>query len=139
MNAGTMIASTDNGTYRTTNGGATWTLQTTVGYMTLARSPANPSIIYGSTGSPIYQSLDNGVTWSFKGSLPACCANGIIADPINANTAYAYGSSTFRSAEDCEQWHKLESRNYWPSREPKYRQDGCGLGRQPLWCARGAL
>src|ERR1019366_8590924 len=48
---------------------------------------------YGSTGSPIYQSIDNGLTWSFKGSLPACCASGIIADPINAGTAYAWGSS----------------------------------------------
>ena len=92
MNAFTVVASTDNGTYRTTNGGATWTQQTTVGYMTLARSPATPSTIYGSTGSPIYQSIDNGVTWLFKGSLPACCAAGIVADPLNAATAYVINS-----------------------------------------------
>jgi Beta-propeller repeat/Putative binding domain, N-terminal len=92
VNAGTIVASTDNGTYRTTNGGATWTQQTTVGYMTLARSPATPSTIYGSTGQPIYQSIDNGVTWSFKGSISACCQGGIIADPLNAATAYVINS-----------------------------------------------
>jgi len=92
VNAGTIVASTDNGTYRTTNGGATWTQQTVVGYMTLARSPASPSTIYGTTGSPVYQSIDNGVTWLFKGSLPSCCAGGIVADPTAAGTAYVINS-----------------------------------------------
>ena len=91
VNAGTFIASTDNGTYRSVNGGATWTQQTVVGYMTLARSPASSSTIYGTTGSPIYQSTDNGVTWLFKSSWPQCCAADLIADPTNASTAYAIG------------------------------------------------
>ena len=92
VNAGIMIASTNNGTYRTTNGGATWVQQTPDGYMTLARSRANTATIYGSTGSPIYQSTDNGVTWTFKGSLVACCGGGIVADPLNAAAAYVFNS-----------------------------------------------
>lgn len=91
-NASNMIASTNNGTYRTTNGGTMWTEQTPIGYMTLARSRANAATIYGLTGSPIYQSTDNGVTWIFKGSLPVCCGGGIVADPSNAATAYVFNS-----------------------------------------------
>ena len=91
-NPGTVVASSDNGTFRTTDNGATWQQQTSVGYMTLARSPANPATIYGSTGSPIYQSIDNGVTWLFRGSIAVCCAAGIIADPSSAATAYVFYS-----------------------------------------------
>jgi hypothetical protein len=89
-NAGTIIASTEAGIYRTTDRGGTWTQQFSGGYLNLSRSPANSSTIYGLSGS-VYQSSDNGVTWLFKGS-PVCCGGDIIADPLNAATAYVFNS-----------------------------------------------
>src|ERR1019366_7625136 len=47
------------------------------------------------SGTAIYQSTDDGVTWSFKGSVPQCCATDIVADPTNASTAYVFGFSPF--------------------------------------------
>jgi hypothetical protein len=88
VNAGTFVASTNSGTYRTTNNGSTWTQQSPVRFITHTRSRANPVIIYGLTGGQVYQSIDNGVTWNFKGTLPKCCLEGFIADPLNAAAAY---------------------------------------------------
>lgn len=91
MNAGTLLASTNSGLYRTTNSGGTWTQQFFGGWR-LARSPANPATIYARAYSAIYQSVDNGLTWGFRGALIGCCTtwSDIIADPINASTAYAF-------------------------------------------------
>ena len=86
---GTIVVSTENGIYRTTNGGGTWTQQSTVSYLTLSRSPANPAVIYGFNCNS-YQSTDNGVTWNYKGTTSPNCANRIVADPLTASTAYAY-------------------------------------------------
>jgi hypothetical protein len=93
-NAGTIVVSTENGIYRTTNGGGVWT-QTFPSSLNLSRSPANPATIYGVSGSAIYQSINGGVTWNFRGSLPQCCATDIVADPANAGTAYVFGFSPF--------------------------------------------
>ncbi len=93
-NAGTIVVSTENGTYLTTNGGGTWT-QTFPSSLNLSRSPANPATIYGVSGSAIYQSTNSGETWNFSGSLPQCCATDIVADPVNASTAYVFGFSPF--------------------------------------------
>jgi hypothetical protein len=90
--AGTIVVSTENGIYRTTNSGTTWTQQSGVSYLTLSRSPANPVVIFG-YNCDVYQSTDNGVTWNYKGTTYPNCANRIIADPVNANTAYVWGSS----------------------------------------------
>jgi hypothetical protein len=94
--AGTIVVSTENGIYRTTNGGGTWTQQSTVSYLTLSRSPANPAVIYG-FNCDSYQSTDNGVTWNYKGTTYPNCANRIVADPLTASAAYAYsyGSPAF--------------------------------------------
>jgi hypothetical protein len=90
--AGTIVVSTENGIYRTTNGGGTWTQQSTANYLSLARSPANPAVIYGYNCNA-YQSTDNGVTWNYKGTTSPNCTNRIVADPLSASTAYAWGSS----------------------------------------------
>lgn len=94
VNAGTLLASTENGVFRTTNDGLVWTRQSSIN-LNLSRSLAVSSTVYGISGTGIYQSTDNGVTWQLKGSLPQCCGSEIVADPIDPATAYVYGSSTF--------------------------------------------
>jgi len=90
--AGTIVVSTESGIYRTTNGGGTWARQSTANYLSLARSPANPAVIYGYNCSA-YQSTDNGVTWNYKGTTSPNCTNRVVADPLNASTVYVWGSS----------------------------------------------
>jgi photosystem II stability/assembly factor-like uncharacterized protein len=92
--AGRIVVSTENGIYRTTDGGGTWTQQSSLSYLTLSRSPANPAVIYGYNCNA-YQSTDNGATWNYKGTTSPNCANRVVADPLRAGTAYAYGSSAF--------------------------------------------
>ncbi len=97
VHSGTLVVSTDAGIYRSTNSGSTWTSQSPVAKAFLSRSPANPSTIYAMTvAGRSYLSTDNGVTWNYEGSV----ANGyfpIIADPLNAGTAYAYPFLTTNS------------------------------------------
>ena len=90
LNSSTIVAATENGIYRTTNGGVNWTHQSQDAVNYLARSPSLPTTIYGFTGSSVYQSVDDGLTWSFKGSIAVCCGIGIVADPLNPATAYVY-------------------------------------------------
>jgi hypothetical protein len=88
---GTIVVSTENGISRTTNGGGTWTQQSDSGYLGLARSPANPAVIYGFNCNA-YQSIDGGVTWNYKGTTSPNCTNRIVADSMSASTAYVYGN-----------------------------------------------
>lgn len=94
---GTIVISNENGIYRTTNGGGTWTQELSSGNMSLSRSPANSAVIYGLYSNSVYQSADDGVTWAFMGTTPQCCPSNIQSDPINASVAYVYssGNSTF--------------------------------------------
>jgi hypothetical protein len=90
--AGAVVASTENGIYRTTNGGGTWTQQSSLSNLTLSRSPANPAVIYGFNCNA-YESTDNGVTWNYQGTTSPKCEYHIVADPLSASTAYAWGST----------------------------------------------
>lgn len=90
--AGAIVVSTENGIYRTTNGGGTWTQQSTAAYLTLSRSLADPAIIYALNCNS-YQSTDNGITWNYRGTTPNCAVR-IVADPLNASTAYAWSPSS---------------------------------------------
>lgn len=93
------VVITESGIYRTANGGATWTQQFNSSFYSsadLSRSPASPGTIYViQCCSSIYQSTDDGVTWNYMGytnfnGYP----NGILADPLTADTVYAYGYSS---------------------------------------------
>jgi len=100
------VVLTEGGMYRTVNGGASWTQQLAlyaVGSSSyLARSPAASGTIYAGiccAGGPgtfqlmIYQSTNDGVTWTFTGNTPSQAvgsAGGLLADPLTANTLYLY-------------------------------------------------
>jgi FG-GAP-like repeat/Beta-propeller repeat len=103
VTSGTIVVTTEQGIYRTTNGGGSWTQQLS-GLFTagsLSRSPAAAGTIYAveSTGGfpTAYLSTDGGITWATKGTVPVTLfapnfvqGSGIVADPLTAGTAYAF-------------------------------------------------
>ncbi len=89
----TLVASTDIGLFKTTDGGTTWTLENSTGLVFFSRSPVVTNTIYGVNASSAYKSLDGGSTWNRAGSLGQCCGTVVVADPLTANTAYVFGQS----------------------------------------------
>jgi hypothetical protein len=87
---GVLVAATESGIYRSINSGSSWTLSSTEANTYLSRSPASGSTIYAVACcySSVYRSTDDGVSWTYRGTPGA--ANQIVADPVNANIAYAY-------------------------------------------------
>ncbi len=95
VTSGTLLVSTEQGIYRTTNGGTSWTQQLSglFGTLFLARSPATPSTIYAVQGAGNTRiSTDNGVTWTTQGTSVSP-AGGIVADGVNVQAAYVFGGS----------------------------------------------
>ena len=90
--AGTVVASTETGVYRTTNSGTTWSLAPPgVSNAQISRSASNSSTIYAVVccASAVYKSTDGGASFQFLGSTGTPTTT-ILADPLNANVAYAY-------------------------------------------------
>ncbi len=109
----TAVVLTESGIYRTTNSGGSWTQQSAVAFSLsnssfVARSPASPGTIYATTCcSAVYQSTDDGVTWSYKGSAPTQ-AQGILADPLTVGTVYIFGYASpyvFKSTDGGATWN----------------------------------
>ncbi len=106
--SGTIVVTTEQGIYRTTNGGSAWTQQLSGLFWagSLSRSPASASTLYAleqpnapqqatSANASVYLSTDGGITWNPQGALPAGFVwdtniAGIVADPLNAATAYVF-------------------------------------------------
>jgi hypothetical protein len=96
------VALTDAGIYRTVNGGASWTQESSIQFnyytseSSVSRSPVAPGTIYAaSCCDSVYQSTDDGLTWTYMGfSSIGCCAASILADPLTANTVYLYGGGS---------------------------------------------
>jgi Beta-propeller repeat/S-layer homology domain len=124
VNPGTFVVGTEQGIYRTTNGGAVWTQQFPGVFLNVAlsRSPANSNTIYAEgqlpcsscTSSGIYLSTDNGVTWTLQGPSPtrlqtgsSFIAGGIVADPVSASTAYVFSfyPTVFKTTDSGVSWY----------------------------------
>ena len=93
LTSGILVAVTENGIYRTTNGGTSWTQQLPgQGFTALARS-ASASTIYALQPNNVYLSSDNGVTWTYQGSTGSGYYNGLVADPVSASTIFLYSAN----------------------------------------------
>jgi PKD repeat protein len=89
-----LIAFTNNGIYRTSNGGTNWTqVQTTNSFKDGEFQPGNPNVVYGA-GTRFWKSTDGGVTWTNTATgLPANTsidrmAIAVTNDPTGSNYVY---------------------------------------------------
>ena len=111
-----VLAATNNGLVRTTDGGSTWGFYGDAGvsFFTLAADPSNALVLYaGSTdGSGIFKSTDGGNHWvaSNKG-LPASGSSqpiitSLAVDPSKTTTVYAatFGNGFFKSSDGGATW-----------------------------------
>ncbi|HKA36872.1 MAG TPA: hypothetical protein VKH43_08635 [Thermoanaerobaculia bacterium] len=119
-NSSTVLAATNNGLVRTTDGGSSWSFYGNAGvsFYTLAADPSNAQVLYAgnTSGSGMYKSTDAGAHWSSinKGlptnqisgnsSLPLITSFAI--DPTNTATVYAttYGNGLFKSTDGGANW-----------------------------------
>ena len=87
----TLIAATNGGIYRTTNGGTSWTKTSSSSshFKDLEFKPNSPNTVYASGSSFFYKSTDNGVTWtSISSGLPGNGRYAIAVTPANSNYVY---------------------------------------------------
>lgn len=76
------VGSFNNGLYITRDGGDTWEQHLDGNVGTITIDPANHDVIYASTFSDLYRSIDQGQTWSLVYSFP----NPIPGTPLDAPT-----------------------------------------------------
>ena len=97
---------------------------TTFGRIELARSPANPQLLYAQVGNignstwhGFYRSLNAGQSWQKRsGDLPSECFNanvqswynaGLLVHPSNPNLIYASGVDVFRSDNAAQSFRNI--------------------------------
>jgi photosystem II stability/assembly factor-like uncharacterized protein len=111
---GVVAGGANAGVYKSTNGGANWTLTSLTGFnlrvSSLFISPANPSAILAVTGNSAFRSVDGGANWGAIG-VGTTSVNNFFADPTNGNTIYAAGetnsatqNSVFKSTNGGANW-----------------------------------
>jgi photosystem II stability/assembly factor-like uncharacterized protein len=111
--AGDILGPSENGVYKSTNGGDTWSLagnfpqDSTNGRITVAVAPSNPQMLYAVVAGSVQggrlgqlvkmlRSTDGGTTWANVPVLPDTGATGwfglpLAVDPSNPNTIYLSG------------------------------------------------
>ena len=101
----TLVVSSDDGIYRTTDAGSTWTEVATIASASLSRSFANSNTLYAMNFLNSYLSTDNGATWTQQGVATGYYAGGIIADPSNEEIAYSYTpAGVFKTTNSGATW-----------------------------------
>jgi Calx-beta domain/Carboxypeptidase regulatory-like domain/Beta-propeller repeat/CarboxypepD_reg-like domain len=109
----TIYASTTDGIYRSTDGGAAWTKAPSAGLSSptvvsaLAVDPSNSSVIYLAQFSSLFRSADGGNNWAAINGAPL--GTGSIAciafDPATSTTMYVGGSNgVFKSTNGGNNW-----------------------------------
>jgi len=121
---GILLAATDKGIFRSTDGGDSWILATGVNTKSafdIAYDPSNPSIAYAGTSAStpgvsvggMYKSNDGGITWSAINNGISVGNQQIFAvavDPVNTNIIYAgadgfnLGYPLYKSTNGGQSW-----------------------------------
>lgn len=131
---GNFSGSDDNGLYRTTDGGETWTrlseglpASNSLGRMSLSIMPSDPNVVYALIARSadfhfhgFFRSLNGGVTWAQAGDLPADLfsedgqGQGLFnmlvrADPRVPGVVYAGGVKLWKSSDFGATWADLST------------------------------
>jgi hypothetical protein len=125
---GSYYGDTANGIYKTTNGGASWSLAgnspsgTSIGRISLAISNSSPQTLFAAisgTGTPSYRlvemlkTTDRGTTWTALPNVPNYLGNGWYATalgvaPGNSNAVFAAGDDQFvESTDGGQSWQSI--------------------------------
>ncbi len=94
-NGNTVLAGTDNGLFRTTDGGESWSLLEPDGYpsdvvQTIVYDPADTNTIYVGESLGLYKTTDGGETWSAQdGGLIEPSVTSLAIDPADPSVLWA--------------------------------------------------
>lgn len=85
-----LLAATNNGIYRSTNGGANWSQRVAGNFKELVFRPGNNDIAYACRDRLFFRSTDNGLNWTnITSGIPASGVRGAIAvTPADTNFVY---------------------------------------------------
>ncbi|MES2774122.1 MAG: 3-coathanger stack domain-containing protein [Bacteroidota bacterium] len=90
-NANILMVATDDGVYRTTNGGNTWQLATGVATFRvwdIEFKPGAPSTVFTASQTGFYRSINDGATFQLRGSMPGSGRTAIAVCPSNPNRVW---------------------------------------------------
>jgi photosystem II stability/assembly factor-like uncharacterized protein len=87
-----IVATENNGLYRTNNGGATWTNHQSGIFYDVVWKPGSSSIVYASKDKSVLKSTDGGVTWTTQFNINESIRFQLGVSPANADYVYALGS-----------------------------------------------
>lgn len=109
-----IVGSPTGGIWRTTDGGANWSVLTdnlsNLRVLSLTIDPIQPSTYYwGTRFGVIFKSTDSGATWNILGDVGTGNVNKIIVDPTNTNKMYcsAEGGGLFKSTNGGVNWSRI--------------------------------
>ncbi len=108
-NSNYVYAGTMYGVYRSTNGGASWTIASPTSYYynySLTTTPANVNLLYSSGSGIIYRSTDAGATWASSNlGLTGSYFYGLAASRTIATNVYAANNTDYyRSTNTGANW-----------------------------------
>lgn len=90
-NADEILAATNGGIYKSTNGGITWTLKIGANFKDIVYKPGYPNIVYAASGGNFFRSEDGGESFvQITNGLPGGARGVIGVSPANAEVVYFF-------------------------------------------------
>jgi photosystem II stability/assembly factor-like uncharacterized protein len=84
-----LIAATNNGLFRTVNGGVSWTNVSSGNYKDVVLKPDDPNIVYATRSGNFYRSDNNGQSFTqITNGLPTSSRGAIAVSPANPSVVY---------------------------------------------------
>ncbi len=109
---GTLLAASEEGVYRTTDGGGQWNRSGLdgKGIRVIVQDPHNAQVFWvGTEEDGVLRSTDSGLTWTQKSSgLNHRTVYAIAVDPSNSSTIYVgtYGGGVYRTRDGGQNWEQ---------------------------------
>lgn len=88
------------GIYKSTDGGNTWVLKNSFGYLDIEFHPINKAILYASGPNGGVRSVDSGETWQSIPSVPKLTTGYIAVTAANPQLVYFYNTSELHKSTD---------------------------------------
>lgn len=94
-NSEALIVASNNGIYRTTNGGSTWTQEQTGNFYDVEMNPNGSSnTFYAATRTEVYRSTNNGDTWASVYTINGSNRLALATSAANSNYVYVLSSKS---------------------------------------------